>query len=124
MYCTITPISSMWPSTRIVGLPFGLTSAMQLPATSAVTRSANFSASPRQVRPASVSKPDGPGASSNCLRNAMASLVSIPSALVANREDDEAEQQQQETRGEPAGVVGQRIVDDAEPGDHLAQEPT
>ena len=35
MYWTMTPISSMWPSSMIVGEPPGLTSAMLLPATSA-----------------------------------------------------------------------------------------
>ena len=35
-----TPISSMWPSSMIVGEPPGLISAMLLPATSVVTRSA------------------------------------------------------------------------------------
>ena len=40
MYWTITPISSMWPSSMIVGEPPGLISAMLLPATSVVTRSA------------------------------------------------------------------------------------
>ncbi len=70
MYWTITPISSMWPSSMIVGEPPGLISAMLLPATSVVTRSANVAASSRQTRAAGPSKPDGAGVSSNRLRNA------------------------------------------------------
>src|ERR1043165_521955 len=69
-YWTITPISSMWPSSMIVGPPLGLTSAMLLPATSEVTTSAKVPASSRQTRAAGPSKPDGPGVSSRRFRNA------------------------------------------------------
>src|SRR5258708_7544316 len=54
----------------IVGLPFGFTSAMLLPATSEVTVSAKVFASSRQTRAAGPSNPDGPGVSSNRFRNA------------------------------------------------------
>src|SRR5437763_16493204 len=54
----------------IVGEPPGLISAMLLPATSVVPRSAKLDASSRHTRPAGPSKPDGAGVSSNLFRNA------------------------------------------------------
>src|SRR5512133_3897675 len=80
MYCTISPISSIWPSSMIVGDPPGLTSAMVLPATSLVTLSANVDASSRQTRAAGASKPDGPGVSSKRLRNASEDGLNIDRA--------------------------------------------
>ena len=68
MYWTMTPISSMWPSSMMVGDPPGFTSAMLLPATSTVTPAAKVSASVRHTRAAAVSKPDGAGASRRRLR--------------------------------------------------------
>jgi hypothetical protein len=76
MYWMITPISSMWPSSMIVGAPPGFTSAMLFPATSVVTF-ANELASVRHTRAATVSNPEGAGASSRRLRNAMEGWLSI-----------------------------------------------
>src|ERR1700754_2311865 len=70
MYCTINPISSMWPSSMIVGDPPGLISAMLLPATSVVTFSANVAASSRQTRAAGASKPEGAGVSNKRFKKA------------------------------------------------------
>ena len=70
MYWTMTPISSMWPSSMIVGEPPGFTSAMLLPATSVVT-SAKARASSRQTRAGADSNPEGPGVSSRRLRKAI-----------------------------------------------------
>src|SRR3954467_8053624 len=81
MYCTMIPISSTWPSSMIVGEPPGLISAMLLPATSVVTRSANVEASSRQTRAAGPSKPDGAGVSSRRLRNAREDGLSIRAYL-------------------------------------------
>jgi hypothetical protein len=61
----------------IVGEPPALTSAMLLPATSVETLSANALASVRQTRAATVSNPEGAGASSRRLRNAMEDGLSI-----------------------------------------------
>src|SRR6476646_7063720 len=77
MYWTMTPISSMCPSSMIVGEPPGFTSAMLLPATSDDTLSANVSASARQARAATASKPEGAGASSSRLRKETADGLSI-----------------------------------------------
>src|SRR5690349_7557640 len=77
MYWTITPISSMWPSSMIVGEPPGFTSAMLFPATSADTLSAKVSASARHARAAAASYPDGGGASSRRLRKETADGLSI-----------------------------------------------
>src|SRR3982751_4557352 len=65
----MTPISSMWPASMIVGDPPGFTVAMLLPATSPRT-SANDRASSRQTRAGAVSKPDGPGVSRRRFRKA------------------------------------------------------
>src|SRR4051812_28398295 len=54
----------------IVGDPPGLISAMLLPATSVVTRSAKLEASSRHTRAAGPSKPDGAGVSSKRFRKA------------------------------------------------------
>src|SRR4030095_8709623 len=59
----------MWPASMIVGDPAGLTTAVLLPATSFDT-SAKVAASSRQSLAGADSKPDGPGVSSNRLRNA------------------------------------------------------
>src|SRR6188508_1594790 len=77
MYCTISPISSMWPSSMMVGDPFGFTSAMLLPATSVVTRSAKVDASSRQTRDAGPSNPDGAGVSNRRFKNASEDGLSI-----------------------------------------------
>ena len=77
MYCTMTPISSMWPSSMIVTAPPALTSAMLLPATSTLTFSAKVSASARQARAAAVSNPEGAGASRRRFRKVTEDGLSI-----------------------------------------------
>jgi hypothetical protein len=61
----------------IVGEPPGLISAMLLPATSVVTRSANVDASSRHTRAAKASNPEGPGVSSKRFKNANEDGLSI-----------------------------------------------
>src|SRR5687768_2787709 len=77
MYWMMTPISSICPSSMIVGEPPAFTSAMLLPATSVVTLSAKVPASVRQARAATVSNPDGAGASSRRFRKAIEDGLSI-----------------------------------------------
>src|SRR5829696_6119670 len=86
MYCTIRPISSMCPSSMIVGEPSGFTSAMLLPATSDCTLTAKLSASRRQCRAAVSSKPEGAGESSSRFRNARDEGLSIEGAGSGNGE--------------------------------------
>src|ERR1041385_5813303 len=139
MYCTMTPISSMWPSSRIVGEPPGFTSAMLLPVTSVVTL-ANEAASSRQTRAAGPSKPEGAGVSSNRLRKASEDVLSIAGAedggrcaatrgrlalhrASSNRKRQEANGEDHEPGDVPADVFGEPVVEDAEPGDHLPEKP-
>src|SRR5256714_12900210 len=70
----------MCPSSMLVGGPRGFTWAILFPATSAVTLSAKVSASARHVRAATVSKPEGAGASSRRFRKAMEDELSIRTA--------------------------------------------
>src|SRR5215208_677957 len=70
MYVMMSPISSMWPASMMVGDPPGLTTARLLPVTSFVT-SANARASSRHTLAGADSKPEGPGVSSSRLRNAI-----------------------------------------------------
>jgi len=70
MYVMMTPISSMWPASMMVGEPSPLTTARLLPATSFVT-SANGRASSRQMFAGADSNPDGPGVSRRRFRNPM-----------------------------------------------------
>ncbi len=63
----MTPISSIWPASMIVGRPLAFTSAMLLPCTSAVTL-ANVDAYFRQSFAGALSKPDGPGVSRRLFR--------------------------------------------------------
>src|SRR5512143_2153661 len=111
MYCTMSPISSMCPSSMIVGEPPALTSAMLFPATSLVTLSANLAASSRQTRAAGASKPEGPGVSSRRLRNAMEDALNMVERwerfaashrAFSNRECDEAQGENDESRDVPA----------------------
>src|SRR5260221_3649905 len=76
MYVTITPISSMWPASMIVGVPSVFTSAMLLPATSPRTLE-NFAASSRQTFAGADSNPEGPGVSSSLCRKPSESSLNI-----------------------------------------------
>src|SRR5213596_2946181 len=110
MYWAMRPISSMWPSSMMVGEPLGFTSAMLLPATSPVTFSANVPASSRQTRAAGPSKPDGAGESRRRLRNASEAGLSTAGLRArgegggeqrelrsrANREGEKTQEQQHE----------------------------
>src|SRR5687767_357985 len=73
----MTPISSMCPSSMIVGDPCGLTTAMLFPATSELTSCANVFASSRQTLAGADSKPEGPGVSSRRFRKAIEESFSI-----------------------------------------------
>src|SRR6266542_518400 len=92
MKVRITPISSMWPASMMVGLPPALTSAMLLPATSAVTL-AKLLAYLRQSFAGALSKPEGPGVSRSDLRkvsdsadNPFESFVFLVAITVPNQE--------------------------------------
>src|SRR3954467_5715721 len=135
MYWTMTPISSMCPSSMIVGLPLGFTSAMLLPATSEVTTSANALASSRQTRAAGPSKPEGPGVSSRRLRNASDDGESTGGEKRAggrrsgggkgsapNREYPISDCQNTHSRHERTVVACQAVIQDPVPGDHLSKK--
>src|SRR3954464_5534401 len=131
MYWTMTPISSMCPSSMIVGLPFGFTSAMLLPATSDVTTSANVLASSRQTRAAGPSKPDGPGVSSRRLRNASEDVESkglgtgdqgLAGGLATDGKHPEGNGEDPDPGDKRTVVPCQPVVQDAIPGDHLSEK--
>src|SRR3954462_8503622 len=80
----------MCPSSMIVGEPPGLISAMLLPATSVVTRSAKVDASSRQRRAAGPSNPAGAGVSSQRFRKASEDGVSMERGLVSEQASSSA----------------------------------
>src|SRR5512143_1641764 len=153
MYCTISPISSIWPSSIIVGDPLGLTSAMLLPATSLVTFSAKVDASSRQTRAAGPSNPDGPGVSSRRLRKASEDGLNINRGgrvlagsdqeilardgmgwkrrvsrgcrllRASNRKSEKAQSKNDQSGDIPPQVFGQSVIENSKPRQHLAEQP-
>jgi len=76
MYCTMTPISSMWPSSMIVGEPPGSAPQCCCPPHRRSPGREGLGLRAPGAR-GDVSKPEGPGASSSRFRNAIEVALSM-----------------------------------------------